>query len=84
MISVQTPKPGFALHSSHGNAKTKHAAHYKGTGSTPTPPSPINQSTHNLQLDNSYKWTQLTLKTASVVPPEDGRLTPEPCRGLTL
>jgi hypothetical protein len=23
----------------------------------------------------------LTPKTASVVPPEDGRLTPEPCRG---
>jgi hypothetical protein len=26
--------------------------------------------------------TQLTPKTASVVPPEDGRLTPETCRGL--
>jgi hypothetical protein len=25
---------------------------------------------------------QLTPKTASVVPPEDGRLTPETCRGL--
>jgi hypothetical protein len=24
---------------------------------------------------------QLTQKTASVVPPEDGRLTPETCRG---
>jgi hypothetical protein len=26
--------------------------------------------------------TQLTPKTASVVPPEDGRLTPETCGGL--
>jgi hypothetical protein len=26
--------------------------------------------------------TQLTPKTASVVPPEDGRLPPETCRGL--
>jgi hypothetical protein len=52
------------------------------TGPTPTPTSPINQSTHNLQPANSYKCTQLTPKTASVVPPEDGRLTPETCRGL--
>jgi hypothetical protein len=38
---------------------------------------------HNhLQPDKSYKCTQLTPKTASVVPPEDGRLTPETCRGL--
>src|SRR5215468_3409247 len=48
----------------------------------PHPPSPINQSTHNLQSANSYNCTQLTPKTASVVPPEDGRLTPETCRGL--
>jgi hypothetical protein len=40
------------------------------------------RSTHNLQPANSYKRTQLTPKTASVVPPEDGRLTPETCRGL--
>jgi hypothetical protein len=39
-------------------------------------------TTHNLQPANSYKCTQLTPKTASVVPPEDGRLTPETCRGL--
>jgi hypothetical protein len=38
------------------------------------------QSTHNLQPANSYKCTQLTPKTASVVPPEDERLTPETCR----
>jgi hypothetical protein len=38
-------------------------------------------STHNLQPANSYNCTQLTPKTASVVPPEDGRLTPETCRG---
>jgi hypothetical protein len=39
-------------------------------------------STLNLQPANSYKCTHLTPKTASVVPPEDGRLTPETCRGL--
>jgi hypothetical protein len=38
----------------------------------------------HLQPANSYKCMQLTPKTASVVPPEDGRLTPETCRGLTL
>jgi hypothetical protein len=58
------------------------AAPYQATGPTPTPPSPINQSTHNLQPTNSYKCTQLTPKTASVVLPEDGRLTLETCRGL--
>jgi hypothetical protein len=36
----------------------------------------------NLQPANSYNCTQLTPKTASVVPPEDGRLTPETFRGL--
>jgi hypothetical protein len=41
-----------------------------------------NQLTHNLQPANSHKCMQLTSKTASVVPPEDGRLTPETCRGL--
>jgi hypothetical protein len=35
-----------------------------------------------LQPVNSWKCTQLTPKTASVVPPEDGRLTPETCTGL--
>jgi hypothetical protein len=35
-----------------------------------------------LQPANSYKCTQLTPKTASVVPPEDGRLTPETCQGF--
>jgi hypothetical protein len=30
----------------------------------------------------SYKCRQLTPKTASGVPPEDGRSTPETCRGL--
>jgi hypothetical protein len=39
-------------------------------------------STHNLQPANSYRCTQLTPKTASVVPPEDGRLPPETCGGL--
>jgi hypothetical protein len=39
-------------------------------------------STPNLQPANSYNCTQLTLKTASVVPPEDESLTPETCRGL--
>jgi hypothetical protein len=48
---------------------------------------PANQLTikcvaHNLQPANSYKCTNLTPKSASVVPPEDGRLTPETCRGL--
>jgi hypothetical protein len=42
----------------------------------------INQSAHNLQPANSSKCTQFTPKTASVVPPEDGRLTSETCRGL--
>jgi hypothetical protein len=60
----------------------RHAAAYQATGPTPTPPSPINQSTHNLQPANSYNCMQLAPKTASVVPPEDGRLTPETCRGL--
>jgi hypothetical protein len=41
----------------------------------PHPQSPINQSAHKLAT-----CTQLTPKTASVVPPEDGRLTPETCR----
>jgi hypothetical protein len=36
----------------------------------------------HLQPANSYKCTQLTPKTVSVVPSEDGRLTPETCRGL--
>jgi hypothetical protein len=58
-----------------GLRATGHTAPYQATGPTPTPPSPINQSTHNLQQSNSYKCTQLTTKTASVVPPEDGRLT---------
>jgi hypothetical protein len=35
-----------------------------------------------MQPANRYKRTQLTPKAASVVPPEDGRLTPETCRGL--
>jgi hypothetical protein len=48
----------------------------------PHPQSPINQSAHTLQPANTYKCTQLTPKTASVVPPKDGRLKPETCRGL--
>jgi hypothetical protein len=40
------------------------------------------QSTDNLQPANSYNCTQLTPKIASVVPPEDGRLTPETYTGL--
>jgi hypothetical protein len=36
----------------------------------------------HLQPANSYKCTQITSKTASVVPPEDGRLMAETCRGL--
>jgi hypothetical protein len=31
---------------------------------------------------NSYNCTQHPPKTASVVPPEDGSLTPETCRGF--
>jgi hypothetical protein len=38
--------------------------------------------THNLQPANSYNCTQRTPKIASVVPPEDRRLTLETCRGL--
>jgi hypothetical protein len=41
----------------------------------------IFNSTHDFSA-NSYNCTQLTPKTASVVPPEDGRLTSETCRGL--
>jgi hypothetical protein len=41
-------------------------------------------SAHNFQPANSYNCTQLTPKTASVVPPEDGRLTPETCRAAFL
>jgi hypothetical protein len=59
-----------------------HAAPYRATGPLPTPSNPINQSTHNLQPANSYNCTQFTPKAASVVLPEDGRLTPETCRGL--
>jgi hypothetical protein len=58
------------------------AASYRATGPLPTPSSPINQSAQNLQPVSSYKCTQLTPKTASAVPPEDGRLTPETCRRL--
>jgi hypothetical protein len=60
----------------------RYAASYHVSGPTPTPPSPINQSTHNFQPANSYMCTQLTPKTASVVPPEDGRLAPKTCGGL--
>jgi hypothetical protein len=60
----------------------RRAAPYQATGPTPTPPSPINQSTHNLQPANSYNCMQLTPITASVVLPEDGCLTPDTCRGL--
>jgi hypothetical protein len=65
-----------------GLRPTGHAAPYQATGPTPAPPSPINQSTHNLQPVNSYSCTQLIPNTASAGPPEDGRLTPETCRGL--
>jgi hypothetical protein len=41
-----------------------------------------NLHTFNLQPANSYNCTQLTPKTASLVPPEDGRLMPETFRGL--
>jgi hypothetical protein len=49
----------------------------KPTDLHPHPQAQQNQSTHNLQPANSYKCTQLTPKTACVVPPEDGRLTSE-------
>jgi hypothetical protein len=41
------------------------------------------ESDVHLQEATSQKlqYTQLTQKTSSVVPPEDGRLTPETCRG---
>jgi predicted GNAT superfamily acetyltransferase len=35
-----------------------------------------------LATNQQLQCTQLTPKTASVVPPEYGRLTPETCRGL--
>jgi hypothetical protein len=35
----------------------------------------------NLKSAKSYKCTQLTLKIASVVSPEDGCLMPDTCRG---
>jgi hypothetical protein len=38
-------------------------------------------STHNLQPANSYS-ARNSPKIASVVHPEDGRLTPETCKGL--
>jgi hypothetical protein len=37
--------------------------------------------THNLQPAKSYSARNSHQKTVSVVPPEDGRLTPETCRG---
>jgi hypothetical protein len=40
------------------------------------------QLSHNLKPAKSYNYTQLTPKTASLVPPEEGCLTPETCRGL--
>jgi hypothetical protein len=43
---------------------------------------PIMKVAHNLQPANSYNCTQLEPKTASVVPPEDGRLATETCGGL--
>jgi hypothetical protein len=36
---------------------------------------------HNFQQANSYNCTHLTPKTASLVPPEGGELTPKACRG---
>jgi hypothetical protein len=39
-------------------------------------------SNYNLQPAKTKNCTQLTPRTASVVSPEDGRLTPETCRGL--
>jgi hypothetical protein len=35
-----------------------------------------------LKTSQHQMCTQLTPKTASVMPPEDGHLTPETCRGL--
>jgi hypothetical protein len=37
---------------------------------------------HNIQPTNNYNCTQLTVKTTSLVLPEDWRLTPETCRVL--
>jgi hypothetical protein len=64
-----------------GLRPTGQAAPYQATGPTPTTPSPISQWSHNLQTTQQLQCTQLTPKTASVEPPEDGRLTPETCRG---
>jgi hypothetical protein len=62
--------------------RVQQAAPYQATPDLHlTTPSPISQSSHNLQPAKSYKCMQLTPKTASVVPPEDERLTPETCRG---
>jgi hypothetical protein len=41
-------------------------------------PTTFNQPT----AKSARNWHQKLLKAASVVPPEDGRLTPETCRGL--
>jgi hypothetical protein len=58
------------------------AAPYKAARPVNTPPSPINQSAHNLQQTTAKSARNSYQKTASVLPPEDGRLTPETCRGL--
>jgi hypothetical protein len=40
------------------------------------------QDVGRLTISQQLQCTQLIPKIASVVPPEDGRLTPETCRGL--
>jgi hypothetical protein len=37
-----------------------------------------------LATNQQLKCTQLTPKTVGVVPPEEGRLTPETCRGFKV
>jgi hypothetical protein len=71
----------YPLHEPTGLRPAGQAAPYQVTGPTPTTPSPIRQLSHNLQPAKSYSACSSHQKTASVVPPEDGRLTPEKCRG---
>jgi hypothetical protein len=48
----------------------------------PNPQIPTSQLAQNMQRANSKKCTQFKPQTASVVPPEDGCLASETCRGL--
>jgi hypothetical protein len=62
----------------HNNLMCRNPLHVSGVKR----PSSGGTTHHNFQPANSEKRTQLTPKTASVVPPEDGRLITETCTGL--